>query len=74
MPYFLIFTAGIFIGSNWSKIKKVIAPHVGKATEQFDAVYSQMAQKVGQKYEDFEDRVAEKRYHAGGNNSDSKDL
>lgn len=74
MPYFLIFAAGMFIGSKWSKIKKVMAPHVGNAAEQFDAVYSQMAQKAGQKYEDFEDRVAEKRYRAGGNNRGLKNL
>lgn len=69
MPYLFIFAAGIFIGTKWGKVKKVLAPHVGNAAEQFDIVYSQMAQKVGQQYEDFEDKVAEKRYHAGSNNS-----
>jgi hypothetical protein len=73
MPIFLVFAAGLFVGSQWGKIKKAMAPYVGNASEQFDVMYSQMAQKVGQQYEGFEDKVAEKRYRANGNyhNSDN---
>jgi hypothetical protein len=68
MPIFLVFAAGMFIGSQWGKIKKAVAPYVGNASEQFDVMYSQMAQKVGQQYEDLEDKLAENRHRANGNN------
>jgi hypothetical protein len=74
MPIFLIFAAGIFVGSQWKKVQKAIAPYVGNASEQFDVMYSQMAQKVGQQYEDFEDKVAEKRFRANGNHQTPDNL
>lgn len=69
MPYFIVLAAGIFIGRQWGQIKKAMAPYVGNAAEQFDAVYSQLAQKAGQRYEDFEDRLAEQRYRAAAGRS-----
>lgn len=64
MRFLLTFAAGLIIGRNWNKIKKGLVPLVGDAAAQFDAMYAQAAQKVGQKVESIEDRIAERRFHA----------
>jgi hypothetical protein len=62
MPYFLLFAAGLIVGRSWTKFKDVLKPIVGDAGEKFDKLYSQSAKKVTQRFEDFEDSLAEKRY------------
>lgn len=71
MPYFLLFAAGVLLGTKWSKVKASLVPIVGDAAAKFDAMYAQTAQKVGQRVEDLEDFWAETRHRANGTPSDS---
>ncbi|HEY3824362.1 MAG TPA: hypothetical protein VGL82_07370 [Bryobacteraceae bacterium] len=67
MPYLLLLGAGILIGRKWDAFRNVIIPFAGDASARFDELYSETARRVGTKIEDFEDRVAESRYHAREN-------
>jgi hypothetical protein len=62
MPYLFLFAAGILVGKKWDTIRSVIIPFAGDASARFDELYSETARRVGTKVEDFEDRVAEKRF------------
>lgn len=64
MPYIIVFTAGVVVGTMWGTAKKFLSPFVAEASERFDTLYAETAQKAGQKVEDIEDRIAERRYHA----------
>lgn len=64
MPYLFVFAAGLLIGQKLVAIKKAIVPFTEAAAAKFDAVYSETARQVGTKVEDFEDRMAEKRFHS----------
>lgn len=67
MPYFLLFAAGVIVGRNWPKIRNALKPIVADANEKFDKLYSQNAKNVAQRFEDFEDGLAEKSYRTAQN-------
>jgi hypothetical protein len=69
MSLLLVFAAGVVIGKGWKTVRDVVVPFAGNASERFDMLYSQTAQAVVRRVEDVEDRVAERRYHAGRNGS-----
>lgn len=69
MQLFLIFAAGLVLGRSWKTVKKVVVPFAGDAAERFDAIYADVARGIGQRVEDVEDRLAEKKYRAGQNGS-----
>lgn len=64
MPYLLMLAAGIIIGKKWDQIGEALKPIVGDVSSKFEEAYSQTARGVGQKFEEFEDRVAEKKHHS----------
>lgn len=63
MRFVFLFAAGVLVGKNWDKIRGAVVPFAGDASARFDTLYAETARKVGQSVEDFEDRIAEKRYH-----------
>jgi hypothetical protein len=67
VPYLLLFAAGIIVGRNWPKLKAAMKPIIADASEKFDKLYSQNAKEVAQRFEDFEDGLAEKNYRTTKN-------
>jgi len=67
VPYLLLFAAGVIVGRSWPKLRNALKPIVADANEKFDKLYSQNAKKVAQRFEDFEDGLAEKSYRTAQN-------
>jgi hypothetical protein len=62
MHYVFTFLTGLLVGKGWSKLGKSAARIGGGAAAKFDELYSVAGRKVGQRMEDIEDKIAEKRH------------
>lgn len=59
LPLLLAFTAGILVGANWPKIRKMLAPYMKKMGKKGAESYESMLKFFAEQKEHMDDAVAE---------------